>query len=91
MMKIGSVSLFRHNKGLNKGVHMNNYNRQNYLGLIEDYTKDELDRAWKAIHCCELQEELYAEESQLLVFLIDTDLQEQLILYHEDIERNKEY
>jgi len=66
---------------------------QNYLDyweLLESWTHEDLIKAWKAIHNFELQEELYEEESALLAFLIDTDLQEKLNLYFEDVARDKD-
>jgi hypothetical protein len=65
------------------------HNYLEYWELLESWTHDDLQRAWDAIHCSELQEELYEEESALLAFLIDTELQEKLHLYFEDIERDK--
>ena len=65
---------------------------QNYLeywDLLESWTHKDLTRAYKAIHNYKLQEELYEEESALLAFLIDTELQEKLNLYFEDIQRDK--
>jgi hypothetical protein len=60
-----------------------------YCDLFENYTSKELEIAWKAIHNSDLQEELYEQESSLLAFLIDTNLQEKLHLYFEDLEKDK--
>jgi len=60
-----------------------------YWELLETWEHKDLERAWKAIHNSDIQEELYEEESSLLAFLIDTRLQEKLNLYFEDIERDK--
>jgi hypothetical protein len=65
---------------------------ENYLEyheLFDRYTADELKLAWEAIHCSRIQEELYEDESPLLAFLIDIDLQEKLNLYFEDLEKDK--
>jgi hypothetical protein len=61
-----------------------------YYELFETYTYEELCLAYDAIHNSEIQDELYASESTLLAFLIDTELQEKLNLYFEDIENDKE-
>jgi len=66
---------------------------QNYLeywDLLETWTHKDLVTAWEAIHNSDLQEELYEQESVLLAFLIDTELQEKLNLYFEDIRNDKE-
>ncbi len=60
-----------------------------YSDLFDNYTYSELQEAYKAIHSHELQEELYENESPLLAFLIDTDLQEQLNLYFDDVHRDE--
>jgi hypothetical protein len=60
-----------------------------YYELLESWSHADLQRAWDAVHCSKLQEELYEEESILLAFLIDTELQEKLHLYFEDIERDR--
>jgi len=60
-----------------------------YCELMEYWSHEELAFAWEALHNHEIQEELYEKESPLLVFLIDSSLQEQLFLYFEDIERDK--
>jgi len=62
-----------------------------YHELFESYTYAELCLAYEAIHNSEIQDELYADESVLLAFLIDTDLQEKLNLYFEDIANDAEY
>ena len=55
-----------------------------YRELMDDWSHADLKRAWDAINCSELQDELYEEESPLMAFLIDTSLQEKLYLYFED-------
>jgi|GEM_PF-4239929 len=65
---------------------MTNYTE--YCDLFDTYTYSELQEAYAAIHSHELQEELYENESPLLAFLIDTDLQEQLNLYFEDLRKD---
>ncbi len=63
---------------------MPNYSQ--YSKLLEEYSKEDLDLAFNAIHCSDTQDGLYEDESPLLVFLLDTEKQEQLFLYHEDLE-----
>jgi hypothetical protein len=60
-----------------------------YSDLFENYSAVDLQLAWDAIHCSKIQEELYETEDPLLAFLIDTDLQEKLHLYFEDLEKDK--
>jgi hypothetical protein len=60
-----------------------------YSDLLDHWSHNELQRAWEAIHCCELQEEFYEEEGPLLAFLLDNRLQEKLHLYFKDIEYNE--
>jgi hypothetical protein len=60
-----------------------------YCELFDRFTFEELMFAWEAIHNHEIQEELYEQESPLLEFLIDSNLQEKLYLYHEDLEKDK--
>ena len=55
-----------------------------YCDLFENWTHEELKTAYNALTNCKLQEELYEQESVLLAFLIDVDLQEKLHLYFED-------
>jgi len=81
-----------YNKGLNKGESMESIepmiNYLEYWDLLESWSHKDLELAWEAIHNNDLQETLYAEESPLLAFLIDVDLQEKLNLYFEDIQRD---
>jgi len=56
-----------------------------YCDLLDNYSYPELLRAYNALSSSEKQDILYAEESALLIFLIDTKKQEQLYLYFEDM------
>ncbi len=60
-----------------------------YEDLFDEWTYGELKKAYRALTNTELQDELYQEESPLLIFLIDTSKQEQLYLYFEDIKNDE--
>ena len=55
-----------------------------YKELFDEYSFKELKMAYDALYNSELQEELYEAESPLLVFLIDTQKQDQLRLFFSD-------
>jgi len=55
-----------------------------YAELFDEYTFKELKRAYLAISNSDLQDELYETESPLLVFLVDSYKQEQLLLFFSD-------
>ena len=55
-----------------------------YAELFDEFTFKELKRAHRALYNSELQDELYKVESPLLVFLVDTHKQEQLLLFFDD-------
>ena len=64
-------------------THLPNY--YEYRDILEEYSPEELGYAWEALHCSEIQDELFANESSLIAFLIDTRLQDKLYMYIEDI------
>jgi hypothetical protein len=64
--------------------HENYPNYCDYQDLFDEWTYPQLCEAWEAIHCSDKAEKLYEEESTLLVFLVDTQKQEQLFLFFED-------
>jgi len=57
-----------------------------YAELFEDFSYIELTIAMDAIHDHELADQLFEEESPLLVFLVDSEMQEKLFLFFEDEE-----
>ncbi len=55
-----------------------------YSELFDRYTREDLIKAWEALHNSDLETELSEEGSHLLVFFVDTGLQEMLSLYFQD-------
>jgi hypothetical protein len=55
-----------------------------YAELFDEFTFKELKQAYKSLSNSDLQDELYETESPLLVFLVDTKKQDQLVLFFDD-------
>jgi hypothetical protein len=49
--------------------------------LLDNWSHEDLEQAYAALADTKKQEELYHLGSALLVFFVDTNLQEQLMLY----------
>jgi hypothetical protein len=59
-------------------------NYLDYYELFENWTHQQLLEAYNALTNYDLREELFEAGSPLLVFFIDIEKQEQLLLYFED-------
>lgn len=66
-------------------VEYENYpNYCEYQELFDSYTYEELKLSYDALFDKDLSDSLYEAESPLIIFQIDTDLQEKLHLFFED-------
>jgi hypothetical protein len=72
---------------------LENYpNYEEYAELFDEFSYIELSIAFDAIHDHEVADKLFEEESPLLVFLVDSEMQEKLFLFFEDEQNaSKEY
>ena len=59
-------------------------NYEEYRDIIDEFSYIDLSIAFDAIFDSEVADQLFQEESPLLVFLIDSEMQEKLILFFED-------
>ena len=59
-------------------------NYEEYQDIIDEFSYIDLSIAFDAIFDSEIADRLFAEESPLLVFLIDSEMQEKLVLFFED-------
>jgi len=67
-------------------MHINYPNWLEYCDLFDDYGPEELGLAWQAVHDHEVADMLFEQDSFLIAFLVDTELQDKLFLYFEDMQ-----
>jgi hypothetical protein len=66
-----------------KTAYENNY--EEYKNILDNFTENELEMAWKALHDSVFSEVLYQMgRSHLLIFQTDTRLQDLLYMYFEE-------